>query len=39
MPERPDLTDFIARLPKAVLFSVRCFKQRGALLLPKGAAA
>jgi DNA-binding Lrp family transcriptional regulator len=29
----------LAGLPKAVLFSVRCFKQRGALVLPKGAAA
>jgi siroheme decarboxylase len=29
----------LAGLPRAVLFSVRCFKQRGALVLPKGAAA
>ena len=29
----------LAGLPRAVLFSVRCFKQRGALVLPNGAAA
>ena len=36
---RAEAASGLAGLPRAVLFSVRCFKQRGALVLPKGAAA
>jgi DNA-binding Lrp family transcriptional regulator len=37
--DRAETAAGLAGLPRAVLFSVRCFKQRGALVLPKGAAA
>jgi hypothetical protein len=37
--ERAEAAAALAGLPRQVLFSLRCFKQRGALVVDRGAAA
>lgn len=37
--DRAEAASGLGGRPREVLFSVRCFKQRGALVLPRGAAA